>query len=363
VSLPIAQVGSTVAPPRRAPARGLHSPIDDVTNLERLQATGIRRVGGPKEGFAYETPSGGRVDRAAEERIEALTIPPAWRDVFISASPRSAVQAIGHDAAGRWQYLYHPSAVRRRERKKFQRLLLFAEALPRMRAALERDLAREGLARERVLACMLRVLAMRFIRPGSPEYEAANGSYGMTTFRRRHASVDRDTVVFEFEAKGGQKQRIELTDAAVAGVVGECLKVRGRQLFQYRDEEGKPVPVRSAALNAYIREVLGGTFSAKDFRTWAGTLICAGALARHGVLTNEKERARKSKIVAAVKETAESLRNTPAIARASYISPKVLESYERGRVLDYSFDSLDELLDTPRLQRAEKALLELLKAS
>ncbi|HKC24091.1 MAG TPA: DNA topoisomerase IB [Thermoanaerobaculia bacterium] len=340
------------------------APLDlDVTKLERLQATGIRRIGGPSEGFAYELAAGGRVDGVHTERIAALKIPPAWRDVRISPSPRSAVQAIGRDAAGRWQYLYAPSAVRRRERKKFQRLVLFAEALPRMRAALEHDLAPDGPPRERVLACMLRILATRFLRPGSPEYETANGSYGVTTFRRRHATVDGDTVVFDFKAKGGIKQRIELADAAVAGVVRDCLKLRGKQLFQYRDDEGKPVPVRRAALNAYIRQVLGGPFSAKDFRTWAATLICAGALARRGVPASEKERARKKDIVAAVKETAESLRNTPAIARASYISPKVLESYEKGRVLDFTFDSVDELLDTPRLQRAEKALLELLKAS
>jgi DNA topoisomerase-1 len=334
-----------------------------VTRLQKLQANGIRRVGTPKEGFTYETAEGTPVAASEAERIAALKIPPAWRNVHVNPNAGAMLQAVGQDAAGRWQYLYHPKAVKRRERKKFQRLVLFAEALPRMRAAVERDLALQGLPKERVLAAMLRILATRFIRPGSKEYAEENGSYGMTTFRRRHVKLDGDTIVFDFRAKGGLRQRIELTDAAVADVIRSCLELPGRHVFQCPDAEGKVSPITRGQLNAYVRESMGGPFSAKDFRTWAGTLICASALARRGCAEDEHERARKRKMVAAIKETAESLRNTPAICRASYISPKVLESYQRGRVLEAAVSSVEELLEKPRLHKAEKALLELLKAS
>lgn len=343
-----------------------------MTQLEKLQTRGIRRIGTPKQGFRYETADGKSVGAADLDRIEALKIPPAWTDVYISPSPRASLQAVGKDAAGRWQSRYHDAHVKRREGKKYERVVHFAQALPRLRRAIARDLARPGLPREKVMACVLRILATCFIRPGSQEYAEDNGSYGIATLRHKHVTVKGDTVQFDFPGKSGKRIQRELRDRAVSRVIRQLLAAPGKfagsrrtryELFKFVNEEGQLVDVRRRHINDYIKEVMGEQFSAKDFRTWAGTLICACALARAGVADGEGKTARKKKVVAAIKETAEHLGNTPAICRSSYIYPSVLSDFERGSVVERYFENVEELIEhsSKTLHPSEKALLELLK--
>jgi DNA topoisomerase-1 len=334
-----------------------------MTTVERLQATGIRRLGTPKSGFRYRAASGGRVSSADAFRIRMLRIPPAWKDVAIAASPRAAVQAVGRDAAGRWQYRYHDSAVARREAKKARRLLHFARALPQMRRAIARDLARPGLPRERVLAGILRILSNCFLRPGSDAYAQENGSFGVSTLRRRHVTVRGDTITFDFPGKSGKRQRRELRDRRVARLVRQLLAMPGHDVFKFLAEDGFVVDVKSRHINEYIKEVMGERFSAKDFRTWAGTLICACALARAGSEEGETRAARRRKLVAAIRETAEHLGNTVAVCRASYINRSVLTGYEKGRVIERQFRQLQDLVGrrAPGLHASEKALVEMLQ--
>lgn len=334
-----------------------------MTILERLRATGIHRTGSPARGFRYRRADGRRVSAADRARIEALKIPPAWKDVVIHASAAGRVQAMGRDRAGRWQYLYHERHVAERERRKSERLLHFAEALPRMRQQVARDLRRPGMPREKALACILRILATCFLRPGSQVYADENKSYGIATVRRQHVTVQGDLVRFDFPGKSGQRQQRELRDRAVARIVRQLLRVPGREVFKYLDEEGKPVDIRRRHINEYIKEVMGERFSAKDFRTWAGTLICACALARAGADPAESRTARRKKVVQAIRETAEQLGNTPAICRSSYIEPTVLSSYERGRVVSRHFETVEELIlhRGHRHHPAERALLALLR--
>jgi len=334
-----------------------------VTTYQRLAKTGVHRIGTAKSGFRYRRASGEPVSGAERERIIALRIPPAWTDVVINASEQGAVQAIGKDAAGRLQYRYHAARVRRREGEKYRRLVDFAAALPRLRGRVARDLSSPGLTREKVLACVLRILATCFIRPGSQVYAQENGSYGITTVRRKHTAVKGDLVAFDFPGKSGKPQHGQIRDRRVARVVRCCLRLPGHEVFKWRNGDGALVDVRRRHINEYIKEVMGDQFSAKDFRTWAGTLVCASALAREGATPDESTTARKRKIVAAVKETAATLGNTPAICRSSYIYPPVLTGFERGRVMHSHFDTVEELVTrSPHGLRApEKALLELLR--
>ncbi len=333
-----------------------------MTLFEKLSGTGLRRRGTPKSGFRYLRADGRLASAADTQRIRDLKIPPAWKDVFVHPSPQGPVQAMGKDAAGRWQYLYHERRTARREKEKFERLVHFADALPRMRRAVARDLALQGVPREKVLACILRILSTCFLRAGSQVYADENGSYGVATLRAKHVTVTGDLVSFDFPGKSGKQQHRELRDRRVARIVRELARVPG-EVFKYRDEEGRWVDIRRRHINEYIKEVMGEKFSAKDFRTWAGTLICACALARAGTEAAETKTARKRKVVAAIKETAERLGNTPAICRSSYIYPAVLSSFDRGRVLDQYFENVEELVKrrAAALHGSEKALLKMLK--
>ncbi|HEX8651074.1 MAG TPA: hypothetical protein VF708_09535 [Pyrinomonadaceae bacterium] len=335
-----------------------------MTRLEKLQQTGIRRTGTPAAGFNYELADGGRVRGEDIKRIKALKIPPAWTEVAINPSPGGTLQAIGRDMAGRWQYLYHEKHTRRQEQKKFERLLKFASALPAMRRTIARHMAQPGMGREKVMACILRILSTCFIRPGSQVYAAENGSYGIATLRRKHVRVVGDTVVFDFPGKHGQPQYRELCDRKVARIVKQLMELPGYEVFKYRDEAGNLVDVKRRHINQYIKEVMGGQFSAKDFRTWAGTLICACSLARaeSEVNVNGKRPARKKALVSAIKEAAGHLGNTPAVCRSSYINPSVLSSFKKGRVVKHYFTAVEELVNRKvhGLHPSEKALLKLL---
>lgn len=332
-----------------------------MTILERLAAHGIRRRGSARRGFRYSGAHRARVSRADRARIASLRIPPAWTDVTIHPSPTAAVQAVGRDRAGRWQYLYHASQIARRERRKRERLVRFIRALPALRKVVARDLAKTGLPRERVVAGAVRILATCFLRPGSQVYATENGSYGLATLRRRHVAVRGDTVRFRFQGKSRRPQDRELRDRRVARLVRELIALPG-EVFKFRNGDGAIVDVTTAHINAYIREHMGGAFSAKDFRTWAGSLLCACALARAGTPAEPDAKAQKRTVAAAIREVAHHLGNTPAVCRTSYVFPAVLTSYAGGRVLPETLNGTEPLRNaTRRLERCERGLLALLR--
>lgn len=335
-----------------------------MTNLERLQINGIKRLGNPRRGFRYQSPNG-RLTKADLQRIHDLKIPPAWTEVAINPAVKGRLQVIGKDAAGRWQYLYHQNHTRRQELHKFRRLTKFAQAIPNMRKTVARHLRQPGLSRERVLASVLRILSTCFMRPGSEVYASEHGSYGIATLRRKHVNVKGDLVEFDFPGKSGVQQQRQLRDRQVARVIRSTLKVPGYNVFKYENGDGKFVTVTRRHINEYIKEVMGESFSAKDFRTWAGTLVCACALAREGDDIPEQKTAKKKRIVAAIKETAEVLGNTPAVCRGSYVCPEIINAFEKGQVIDNCSPKIDNLLTFRGrgLHKSEKALLKFLKGS
>ena len=336
-----------------------------MTRIEQLQKTGLIRTGSPKRGFSYKKADGGRVKAADLSRIRNLVIPPAWTEVAINSLPGGRLQAVGKDAAGRWQYLYHENHTRAQELKKFQRLIKFAESLPKLRSTISRHLRQPDLGRERVLACMLRILSSCFMRPGSQVYASENGSYGIATLRPKHVKVKGGAVEFDFPGKSGVRQQRQLKDRPVAKVVRSLLKHPGKEVFKYQNGDGEFINVTNRHINEYIKAIMGEKFSAKDFRTWAGTIICACALARLGTEAIEKGAARKRKVVAAIQETAEMLGNTPAVCRSSYICPGVINSFEEGRIIDDYFETLEQFVGYRgrKLHRAENSLLKFLKRS
>jgi DNA topoisomerase-1 len=334
-----------------------------MTRIEQLQKTGIVRTGTPQKGFRYKRADGGKVSAADLGRIRELGIPPAWTDVAINAVPDGKLQAVGKDVAGRWQYLYHESHTRAQGIKKFQRLIKFAEALPKLRSTVSRHLRQTDLGKERVLASMVRILSICYLRPGSQAYASENGSYGIATLRPKHLNVRKAVVEFDFPGKSGVRQRPEIKDRQVAKVVRSLLRNPGREVFKYQNGDGEFINVTNRHINEYIKETMGEKFSAKDFRTWAGTIICACALARVGTDGIEKGAAHKRKVVAAIKETAEMLGNTPAVCRSSYISPEIINSFEKGKIIDGHFETLEDLISYRgrKLHRAERALLRFLR--
>ena len=334
------------------------------TIIEWLESHGIRRAGSKQSGFRYQGPDGSFVTGKDRERIDAIRIPPAWERVAIHPSPTGTVQAVGMDAAGRWQYRYHASHIEKRERRRRERLIRFTGALPRMRQVIINDLALSGMPKEKVLAGILRILGTCFLRPGSESYAEENGSYGIATLQRRHVSVRADLVRFDFRGKSGKRQLCELRDRRLARLLRLLLRYPG-EVFKYRSADGSLFDIRRGHINAYIKANMGEAFSAKDFRTWAGSLLCACALAREepggGLSTGE----RKHRVRAAIKEVAGHLGNTPAVCRSSYVLPEIIQSYERGTVLGASFEHAAELVDGDRrkIERAERALLRLISTN
>jgi DNA topoisomerase-1 len=333
-----------------------------MTRIEQLQATGIARLGSPKSGFRYRR-AGARVTAADLERIRQLRIPPAWKEVAINASPGGKVQAVGKDAAGRWQYLYHENHTRAQDIRKFTRLIKFAEALPKLRATVSSHMRRPDFGRERVLACVVRILSTCYLRPGSEAYASQNGSYGIATLRPKHVTVRKDVVQFDFPGKSGVRQRPELKDRQVAKIVRSLLKQPGREVFKYQNGDDAFTDVTTRHINEYIKETMGENFSAKDFRTWAGTIVCACALARAGTEADESVTGRKRKVVAAIRQTAEMLGNTPAVCRSSYINPSVISRFEQGQIIDGYLGTLEGLIAYRgrKLHSAERGLLSFLK--
>jgi DNA topoisomerase I len=333
-----------------------------MTNIERLQNSGIKRLGTPRSGFRYKRGDGKRVTSADLERIRKLRIPPAWTDVAINSAATGRLQVVGQDAAGRWQYLYHETFIKHRESKKFKRIIRFAEALPKMRATVNHRIKDPDLGRDRVMACILRILSTCFMRPGSEVYASENGSYGIATLRRKHVKVRGDLVEFDFMGKSRIQQHRELKDARVAKVIKALLKTPSAEVFKYQNGDGQFVDIKRRHINDYIKEVMGEHFSAKDFRTWAGTLVCACALARAATEAIESGTVVKQKVVEALKETAEVLGNTPAVCRTSYICPEVINSFPK-RIVDRYFSTVQEMIAYRgyKLHPAELSLLKFLK--
>jgi DNA topoisomerase-1 len=292
-------------------------------------APGIRRVK-RGSGSDYRSASGARVlDPAVRERIRRLAIPPAWTDVWICASPRGHLQATGRDARGRKQYRYHADFRALRDENKYARLASFARALPRIRRKVRADLRLEGLPRDKVIAAVVRLLERTFIRVGNEEYARENGSYGLTTLRNRHVRVNGHRIRFQFRGKSGKEHEIELTDAQLAHIVRRCRELPGYELFQYV-ENGERRSVGAADINAYLQAITGSDYSAKDFRTWGGTLLAGMALA-HRPRPRSKTQA-KREVNEAVRAVARELGNTPAICRRSYVHPRIVSAYESGKL-------------------------------
>lgn len=290
---------------------------------------GITRVSHGKH-FAYIAPDGKEIaDERELARIKALAVPPAYTDVWICPIPNGHLQATGRDARGRKQYRYHKRWREIRDETKYGRMIAFAKALPRMRKRVETDIAVPGLPREKVLAAVVQLLESTAIRVGNDEYAKDNGSFGLTTLRNTHAKVDGSTVRFSFRGKSGIRHAIDLQDRRLARIVRKCQDLPGQQLFEYVDEDGATHAIDSADVNDYIRTISGEDFSAKDFRTWLGTVTCAALLAQQDEAESRTER--KQRLTGAIKDVAKRLGNTPAVCRKCYVHPDVVDVYlERG---------------------------------
>jgi DNA topoisomerase-1 len=342
-----------VDPEATAEEAGLRYVNDAMPGIRR------RRAG---RGFTYAGTDGRRLtDRRVLARIRALAIPPAWTDVWICPIARGHLQATGRDARGRKQYRYHARWREVRDEAKYGRMVAFGQALPRIRRRVEADLALPGLPRERVLAAVVRLLEKTAVRVGNEEYARENRSFGLTTLRNRHAEVGTSRIRFRFRGKGGKETEVELNDRRLARIVARCQELPGQALFTYLDEDGEPRTVDSADVNEYLREISGEEFTAKDFRTWAGTVLAAWALAELREFDSEAQARRN--VVRAVEAVAERLGNTPAVSRASYVHPTVIDAYLEGDVVREARvkaeRELSESLD--ELTAAEAAVLALLR--
>src|SRR3954468_24433410 len=308
-------------------------------------------------GFSYLDEDGDPLQEPdVLQRIRALGIPPAWREVWICPDDRGHIQATGIDAAGRKQYLYHEDWSRRRDQEKFDEMLDFARALPRLPGRVAADLeGDEALTRERVLACAVRLLDRGFFRIGTEEYTAANDSYGLATMRKEHVTVEDDgTMVFACPAKSGQRRLQAIVDPLATDIVAQLKRRRGGgpELLAYRDGR-RWVDLRSPDINAYLKESTGGDFSAKDFRTWSATVLAAVALAVSGP-AHGSQTSRNRAITRAVKETARYLGNTPAVCRASYIDPRVFDAFRAGLVIGH--DVLEAAVEPGQLATHHPAI-------
>jgi DNA topoisomerase-1 len=323
---------------------------------------GLRRALRGK-GFAYLDAKGRTVrDPETRARIKRLAIPPAWTDVWICADPNGHIQATGRDARGRKQYRYHPDFIQARDATKYERILDFAHALPAIRRRISRDMARSGLPPEKVIATVVHLLDSTLIRVGNPDYARQNGSFGLTTLRDRHVSVERGALRFEFKGKSGKTWRLRLSDRRAARIVKSCQDLPGQHLFQFIDADGSRRAVGSADVNRWLRDVSGRDITAKDFRTWAGTVLAAMALCEFeavGGATTAKANVRD-----AIERVARRLGNTPTICRKCYVHPEILSSYLDGNlVLEVTRRAEAELRgDLADLKPEEIAVIAFLKA-
>lgn len=327
----------------------------------RDSEAGIRRVRHGK-GFSYVDANGERIsDDKSLERIASLAIPPAWTNVWICASPRGHLQATGRDDKGRKQYRYHPRWRAVRDEAKYDRVIAFGKALPVIRDRTDADIALRGLPRDKVLAVVVQLLEGTLIRVGNEEYARENQSFGLTTLRNRHVDVDGSEMTFEFNGKGGKKHAVGIRDRRLARVVSTLRDLPGYELFQYVDHVGTRHSIGSEDVNNYLREITGEEFTAKDFRTWAGTVLAARALDEIGAFDDDVEA--KKNVVTAIESVAKELGNTPTICRKCYIHPAVIDAYLEGSMAETLKSRAETMLSTSLsdLEPEEAAVLAILQ--
>jgi DNA topoisomerase-1 len=345
------RVGAFTAPIESAKAARLHHVNDDDPGISRKKSGA---------GFTYVDPKGKTVRNAATlARIKSLVIPPAWTDVWICLDAEGHLQVTGRDVKGRKQYRYHPQWSRVRDETKYERASVFGEALPGIRKQVNHDLDLRGLSRERVLATIVRLLELTFIRVGNSEYAKTNKSFGLTTLQDRHVQIAGANVVFRFRGKSGKSHEVKLSDRKLAQLVKRCRDVPGQDLFQYLDDAGKRHAVRSTDVNDYLREISDNDFTAKDFRTWAGTLLASSALLGQ---YEANEKFTKAATLRAVQAVANQLGNTPTVARKCYIHPAILMAFEDEPLRERFVKESAKRKREPGLTHEEGALLRFLKS-
>ena len=327
----------------RRPSRAKRKPTLEAQRdpIESAEAAGLRYVSDTMPGirrkktgrnFTYVGPDGRTIKNPAElTRIRSLAIPPAYSDVWICPTPNGHIQATGRDARRRKQYRYHPRWREVRDETKFGRVLAFSEVLPRIRKRVESDLGKQGLPREKVLATVVRLLDCTGIRIGNDEYARSNRSFGLTTLRDRHVEISGSNIRFEFRGKSGKAHNVSLTDRRLARIVLRCQALPGEDLFQYLDGDGVRQTVGSGDVNDYLRTISGQEFTAKDFRTWAGTKLAVAALTEMGAWRSQRQA--KSNILRAIDRVAEQLNNTRAVCRKYYVHPAIFDAYTAGTML------------------------------
>lgn len=282
------------------------------------------------KGFLYFQKGVRITDPSEIERINKLAVPPAWKDVEIAASPSAKVQAKGYDASGRLQSIYHPEFRLKQEKEKFDRIVRFASKLPALRKQVEHDLARQRLSKEKVLACIIKLIDEAYFRVGNDRYANQHQTYGITTLRSKHMTAKGPTIIFDFTGKSGKNHHKIIKDAKLAHIVKQLDELPGYEIFRYQDEKGTMHDLHAADVNHYIKTYMGEEFTAKDFRTWGGTLLATTAIMKDSLEEDASKTAQKKIVTNVVKKVAKRLGNTPAIARSSYIDPRIIEAFEDG---------------------------------
>ncbi|RXJ49653.1 DNA topoisomerase IB [Gelidibacter gilvus] len=316
------------------------------------------------KGFTYQDKHGKTIkDDEIRNWIKSLVIPPAWTDVEIDENKKADLLVTGRDDKDRKQYIYHPKYTEKQNAKKFDRIINFADQLEHMRRVTGQHLRKRKLNRNKVMATMLRLLESAFFRPGSEIYSKENASYGLTTLRHKHLTINDDEIIFKYIGKSGQEQEKHIVDKKLAKIVQEIDDMQGYEIFKYLDDDDHIIDVKSSDLNAYIHEVMGEEFSAKDFRTWAGTMIAAIALDELGVVDKKDQKSLDKNIKEAVNRVSERLGNTPSVARSSYIDPRIIDDYTQGRTLKYFEKEINKLLKTAEnLSKEEIGVLCMLRS-
>lgn len=339
--------------------------------LDDVRAAGLRYVSDHEpglrrrksgQGFTYLKPSGETCrDAATLERIRSLAIPPAWTDVWICSRANGHIQATGRDAKGRKQYRYHADFREARDSTKYEHMIQFARALPKIRTRVSKDMGKPGLSREKVLATIVHLLETTLIRVGNEDYAKENKSYGLTTLREPHVSVNGSELRFNFKGKSGKMWRLKIKDRRVAKIVRACQDLPGQQLFQYFDEAGEPQTVTSSDVNDYLREITGAEVTAKDFRTWAGTVLAALALQEFETIDSGAKT--KKNVKAAIERVASRLGNTVTICRKCYVHPEIITTYLTGSLVEELTREVESELrhELEGLKSEEAAVLVLLE--
>ncbi|MGI8771686.1 MAG: DNA topoisomerase IB [Acidobacteriaceae bacterium] len=339
--------------------------------VESAKAAGLRYVSDSKPGikrkrwrtgFRYIGVDGAPMrDSEVLGRIKSLAIPPAWTDVWICPNPNGHLQATGRDAKGRKQSRYHPRWREVRDETKYERMMVFGDALPGLREQVEHDLRISGMPRPKILATIVRLMETTHIRVGNAEYARENHTYGLTTMRDRHVDVDGSTVTFKFQGKSGKQHTVDLHDRRLAKIVQRCLDIPGYELFQYLDGDGEHHTLDSADVNDYLREITNNDFTAKDFRTWAGTVMAYAMLREFEAFESDTQA--KKNVIRAIEAVAARLGNTPSVCRKCYVHPAVLECYLSGAMVEAVKQRVEEAIaeSSPALRQEELMLMHFLR--